>query len=182
MTVAVLLLLASYLGFFIAPAAAPARVALAFLCFLMVLNNLHSVLASLPPLPQNNYRIWMFDFLIGTICFNWLALAEYAAVHAGKAAAQAEAAKKANATGTSTEGSKLEQISLHSRYWQLRARLQRWAAGLAHLDEIFRWLFVAAYAVFAIIMAAIQGAYETTTCSLEDACPVGFDCVALTSA
>ena len=43
--VSVLLVAASSLGFYLPVSAAPARVALAFLCFLMVLNNLNAVLA-----------------------------------------------------------------------------------------------------------------------------------------
>jgi len=64
--VGVLLVLASWSGFFISPAAAPARVALAFLCFLMVLNNLNAVYRSLPQL-QSDDRVWLSDFLIGTM-------------------------------------------------------------------------------------------------------------------
>lgn len=64
--VAVLLVLASWSGFFISPAAAPARITLAFLCFLMVLNNLYAVYRSLPQL-QSDDRVWLSDFLIGTM-------------------------------------------------------------------------------------------------------------------
>ena len=64
--VGVLLVLASWSGFFISPAAAPARIALAFLCFLMVLNNLNAVYRSLPQL-QSDDRVWLSDFLIGTM-------------------------------------------------------------------------------------------------------------------
>ena len=60
---AMLLACASYSGFYVAPSAAPARIALAFLCFLMVLNNLNTLLARLPPLllphEGEHTRVWL---------------------------------------------------------------------------------------------------------------------------
>jgi hypothetical protein len=105
----ILLLVATYSGLWVSPTAAPARVTLAFLCFLMVLNNstchasracfashLHAVrdfdassrwmcavydtLRVLPPLLLSS-RVWLVDFLVGTTCFNFVLLLEYSAVN-----------------------------------------------------------------------------------------------------
>ena len=74
---------------------APARVALAFLCFLMVLNSLNAALARLPALatPAAGYRVWLSDFLVGTMIFNFVPLVEFAMVSYGLARV-VDAAKK----------------------------------------------------------------------------------------
>ena len=47
--VAFLFVFAAYTSFWISPAAAPARVGLGFLCFLLVLNNTNAVRVGRPP-------------------------------------------------------------------------------------------------------------------------------------
>lgn len=75
-------MVATYSGLFISPAAAPGRIALAFLCFLMVLNNLTSVMSQLPPLDSHT-NVWLIDFLLGTTIFNFILLVEYACLPLG---------------------------------------------------------------------------------------------------
>ncbi|EOD10764.1 hypothetical protein EMIHUDRAFT_124754, partial [Emiliania huxleyi CCMP1516] len=96
-TIVILLVIAAYCGFFIPVSAAPARVAIGFLSFLMalrklgvlalsgVLNQLFWAMGQMPPLldPSENYRVWMIDFLWGSMFFNWLTLIEYGLVHFG---------------------------------------------------------------------------------------------------
>jgi len=85
--ISVLLVLATYSGLFVSAAAAPGRIALAFLCFLMVLNNLNSTFGSLPSLPANGIwslglgKVWLIDFLFFTMLANFLLLLEYAVVN-----------------------------------------------------------------------------------------------------
>lgn len=78
----VLLLLSAYTGFFVSPAAAPARVALTFLCTLITLNNMNSVHLRLPAM-RSAERVWIADFLLFTSFFIFFALIEYALVNFG---------------------------------------------------------------------------------------------------
>jgi len=168
---AMLLVAASYSGFYVSPSAAPARIALAFLCFLMVLNNLNMLLSRLPPLllPESgNSRVWMSDFLFGTMIFNFVPLLEYAAVNYGISCA---AAKKASAPGVaaSKDG---EKVILRSEA-EGEAPRGRMGAGdlscLVHLDAIFRWLFPAGYFIFITVMFSINDVYGSgsTTCDFH---------------
>jgi hypothetical protein len=70
-----MLLVANYAGLYISPGAVPARISLAFLCFLMVLNNLAAVRTQLPPL-NTTTRCWLVDFLFTTACFNFSLIIE----------------------------------------------------------------------------------------------------------
>ena len=90
-----------------APAAAPARVTLAFLCFLMVLNNLNGLLGRLPPLltpdsQSGNKRVWMSDFLFGTMIFNFVPLIECALL--GVDSNRCHASRTAMAMGDGSSG------------------------------------------------------------------------------
>jgi hypothetical protein len=78
--VGVLLVFATYSGLFVSAAAAPGRIALAFLCFLMVLNNLNAVTSQMPDQAANS-RIFLIDFLVITMIFNFVLLIEYAVVN-----------------------------------------------------------------------------------------------------
>lgn len=219
-TVAVLLVAAAYCGFFIPAAAAPARVALAFLCFLMVLNNLNAVLARcvagepgvlkrlprrpcpspaesgpaltcaiaptnhrLPPLmqPSENYRVWMSDFMWGSMLFNWAALVQYALLCYGVEKQKAVAAKASGAvatprTSTASEAptspsqAKIRPAELPPDAWKAadpswQDRFDSGMAKLIHLDKVFRWLFPAAYCIFLIVMFSFSGGYETGSCA-----------------
>ena len=54
-------------------AAAPGRISLAFLCALIVVNNLNAVMRRLPEIVAKD-RVWLMDFLFGTTLFNFSAL------------------------------------------------------------------------------------------------------------
>ena len=82
MVTAVMLVLANYSGLFISAAAIPGRVALAFLSFLMVLNTINAAIQLLPP-PQVDKRIWLYDFLLGHLIFNFSLLMEFACLNFG---------------------------------------------------------------------------------------------------
>ena len=97
----IIFVVASYSGFFISPGAAPARVALAFLCTLMVLNNMNAIRGSLPPglsIYREERGSWLLAFMYGCFVFNVVAFLEYAVVNFGTSAAstlQAKELKKA---------------------------------------------------------------------------------------
>ena len=82
MVTAIMLVLANYSGLFISAAAIPGRVALAFLSFLMVLNTINHAISLLPP-PQIGKRIWLYDFLLGHLIFNFSLLMEFACLNFG---------------------------------------------------------------------------------------------------
>ena len=69
-SLACLIVLLSYLGSWINPAAAPARIALSIISILIVANNYQSVQRSLPSVA---YSVFMMDFLLGALVFNVLA-------------------------------------------------------------------------------------------------------------
>ncbi len=70
----------SYLGFWINPAAAPGRIALALL-MILIPYTLYGVLAS--RLPAVTYPVWLKDVLSEAIYFNIIAFVEYACVNFG---------------------------------------------------------------------------------------------------
>ena len=82
----------SYLGFWVNPAATPARVALGIISILTVVTNMHSLRKETPPLP---YNTWI-DLLVFTcLAFNLMAFIEQVAVNVGlkaQAAYDADAA------------------------------------------------------------------------------------------
>ena len=71
----------SYLGCWISPAAAPARVALGIITVLVVTGQLASVTAKLPPL---SYGVWLVDFQFGCLLFNIVSFVLYAVVNFGQ--------------------------------------------------------------------------------------------------
>merc|ERR1719440_482039 len=74
-----MLVLAAYTGFYIPPGVAPARVALGFLCFMMVLNNINATVNKFPPL-LSYQRVWMIDFMLALMVLNFTALMEFGVV------------------------------------------------------------------------------------------------------
>merc|ERR1719453_388810 len=74
-----LLVMAAYTGFYIPPGVAPARVALGFLCFMMVLNNINATVNKLPPMLAKD-RVWMIDFMLALMVLNFSALVEFGMV------------------------------------------------------------------------------------------------------
>tara|TARA_B100000768_G_scaffold157084_1_gene154962 strand:- start:220 stop:663 length:444 start_codon:yes stop_codon:yes gene_type:complete len=69
-SLACLIVLLSYLGSWIAPTAAPGRIALGIISILIVANNYQSVQRSLPKVA---YSVFMMDFLLGALVFNVVA-------------------------------------------------------------------------------------------------------------
>lgn len=145
-------------------------------------------LRRLPPLmdPSNNYRIWMSDFLWGSMVFNWVALAQYAALCYGLEKQKAVAAKKA-AVGVATavdapcspsrtrmttevqpaelsDASASRQTGPDARPGKWRERVDRGLVRLVHLDSLFRWLFPLTYLLFAVVMVSIADSYDFKAC------------------
>ena len=77
---AILFVVVSYCGFWIAPAAAPARVALALICLLTAHNHYTHTIKESPPV---TYSVWMWDFLFGCLIFETLTIIEYGFVNYG---------------------------------------------------------------------------------------------------
>lgn len=152
--VAVLLVVASYTGFWIPAAATPARVALAFLCFLMVLTNLHAVQQKLPPL-MLTHRVWLIDFLAGCSTFCFASLLEYGLVSAGladiakkKAAAEADEKSLLGANRRRLRHAFEGQSESES---EAEVRPEPWfnLSKLVKLDEICRCAFPLVFVIFA---------------------------------
>merc|ERR1712032_496269 len=141
--VSILLTAASYTGFFIAPAAAPARVALGFLTFLMVMNNVDAVLKEMPDRPSGKdggEQIWLLDFMVGTTIFNFFTLLEYGLVHHGLHVVAQKASPPPSEPPAATGRARASQVFglLRQRVW----------VQCAKLDGIMRRLFLIAYALF----------------------------------
>jgi len=77
---AVVLVIVSYLGFFIDPAVTPARVALGMLCLVVVMTNFVGVSNALPATRNST---WLTRFLLGSFMFNAVAMIEQIAVSYG---------------------------------------------------------------------------------------------------
>lgn len=75
---AILFVFISYCGYWIDPAAAPARIALAIICLLISLSNINSVRSKLPRI---SYSVWLSNYLEGCMYFNFLAVFSYTAVN-----------------------------------------------------------------------------------------------------
>ena len=111
MVPSVLFVVAQYSGFFIHYGAAPARVALGFLCTLMLLNNLNAVRQQLPAglsLMYEDRGSWMLAFMYGCMIFNILAFLEFPLVNYGQTAhaeiEKEEKEKKAKQVASSNSG------------------------------------------------------------------------------
>jgi len=79
----IMMVVASYSGFYISPQAAPGRITLAFLCTLIVINNMNAVYSRLPDM-QGQERVWLADFMLITSFFIFAALVEYGFVNFGQ--------------------------------------------------------------------------------------------------
>jgi hypothetical protein len=93
--IASVLVCLSYLGFFINPAATPARVALGIITILSVLSNWTALGRTLPPGAGST---WLSEYLLTSLFFNVAAFVEQVAVNFGRSAnewVQGEEAKQA---------------------------------------------------------------------------------------
>lgn len=77
---AILVTLMSYCGYWINPAAAPARVALSVICVLVTISHRGTVLARLP---RVSYALWVDSYLLMNLVFNIIAVFSYAIVNFG---------------------------------------------------------------------------------------------------
>ena len=170
---------ATYSGLFITHGAAPGRIALSFLCFLMVLNNLHAVHAKLPALSANE-SVWLIDFLIGTTIFNFSLLVEYAMVnyvddkkkfHAKKPAAHETASVTSSESGLGGRSAppagfmgrtrrRLSQIQDKAMAEASAAQRKILAGHRSNLDQFCWWAFPLSYGVFALIMISMWSSYD----------------------
>ena len=171
---ATLVVMMSYAGFYISPAAAPGRIALAVITVL-VLNNLsNSAKGQLPPFA---YNTWLTDFLFGSMLFNMWAFFSYASVNFGmQMAAQLkeielkrkQAAEKAAAEGVQMvdvnphEGSSAGLIITSMIGGKQSEVVVRQLAKLAKADHTMRWLFLLGYMIFLLAMVANIGNYVKT--------------------
>lgn len=80
---AIVTVMLSYLGFYIDPAATPARVALGMLCLLFNVNNFSAMLQALPPTAQPP---WLTRFVLNSFFFNLVAMVEQIVVSFGSSA------------------------------------------------------------------------------------------------
>ncbi|KAL1512370.1 hypothetical protein AB1Y20_005628 [Prymnesium parvum] len=153
--VGMLFVIASYTGFFISPGAAPARIALGFLCFLMVLNNLNAVRGKLPD-GLSISKSWLLLFLFYCMLFNFAALVEYGVVNfASSTHAKLEAVKKASATSDGDKAGVRQPIQvqpLELSHVKLSAdrRFDESVAKLKDLDLTCRWLFPLSFVTGAV--------------------------------
>jgi len=139
----------------------------------MVLNNLNALLARLPALamPTGQKRVWLTDFLAGTMVFNFVALAEYALVAHGMVVRakkkEAADAQKAKADATSEKGVAVEVAGADNAKHETLC-LHELRAALADLDHLFHWLFPLCYIIFCAIMFGIHDNYVSSDgCSLD---------------
>ncbi|EOD26351.1 hypothetical protein EMIHUDRAFT_205349 [Emiliania huxleyi CCMP1516] len=197
-TIVILLVIAAYCGFFIPVSAAPARVAIGFLSFLMALRKLGVLALSgvsavyhldsreqvlnqlfwamgqsltefstlcrpssrpvqMPPLldPSENYRVWMIDFLWGSMFFNWLTLIEYGLVHFGLECERRLAAGANAPPAGEHDAALVAQDKVGSRYQHVKLLWMRCATRFADLDNVCRWVYPPAYFIFCCVMYGV---------------------------
>lgn len=139
--------LISYCGYWIDPAAAPARVALAVICVLVVISNLMGILRNIPAV---SYSVWMTEYCVGCLFFNLVAVLTYAVVNFGMhhlARLKADFAKRSMELGE-------EATAERTPSWH-----ERQLAKLAKLDWHMRWIFPLAFITFNIYMFASIGSF-----------------------
>jgi hypothetical protein len=175
MLLAILTVLMAYSGFFIPPAAVPARVGLSVITTLVVSNLLASARNHLPPF---GYSTWLTDLMFVSFLFDLLAFLEVAAVcfgrtldeqHAKRAKIE-PAAIRVDLAATASNDSLVEHgkqeeffLSRPTRRFSKFTRdgLLGRLRAMKDLDVTMRWFFPAAYALFLIIMATQIGKYNT---------------------
>ena len=79
-TPSVIMVMLSYLGFYLDPAVTPARVALGMLCLLVVMTNFVGLYRILPPTVR---QPWLVRFMLGSFMFNVVAMVEQITVSFG---------------------------------------------------------------------------------------------------
>jgi hypothetical protein len=124
-SLACLIVLLSYLGSWIAPTAAPGRIALGIISILIVANNYQSVQRSLPKVA---YSVFMMDFLLGALVFNVVAFISYTVTNfAMLVDAEIEAVRKAGTAQDMDRDGVLDWSELRRAVLKLSTKL--FAAG-----------------------------------------------------
>lgn len=147
----IIFVLASYSGFFVSAAAAPARVALGFLCTLMVLNNMNAIRGDLPE-GLSFSDSWLLAFMYGCTIFNLLALFEYAAVNF-------YSSLKAKATAEDKNNVKVDLWGVppttQTRASSSSARIESIRGKISELDRTCRWFFPMAFFFYLVVMVVL---------------------------
>eukprot|EP00927_Polykrikos_kofoidii_P051720 TRINITY_DN45507_c0_g1_i1.p1 TRINITY_DN45507_c0_g1~~TRINITY_DN45507_c0_g1_i1.p1 ORF type:complete len:435 (+),score=38.37 TRINITY_DN45507_c0_g1_i1:81-1307(+) len=145
-----LIVCTSYFGLFISNQAAPARVALALVCMLVALHNYGRIAAAMPHV---SYRVWLKDFALGCLGFNWIVTISYSAVNFGLQ-------QKAKPTLSD------DPVGKQSRsQWcfQVVYSGQQRAPGchlLLKIEWFLRWLMPIAFLIFLITMLHSVDSYR----------------------
>ena len=166
----------SYAGFFISPAAVPARTALGLLCAIFIITN---KLGMTSHLPQVTYSIFLTDFLINSFFFCAAAFIEFALCHYGNTcAAWVKANPRPKVTPVSSTDDKEDATRAFESPREMKTKeeaapaaaaakpkggggmkgmydkaARRWVetcAHFVHLDVICRYVYPVAYLIFAI--------------------------------
>ncbi|KAK3238846.1 hypothetical protein CYMTET_51186 [Cymbomonas tetramitiformis] len=174
----ILFVVISYCGYFIDPAAAPARVALAVICVLISSASMNSIRAGLPRI---TYSVWLSDWLAGCMYFNLLAVFSYTVVNFSMQVLKGEAEKKAkneaaakelysphegfhgatdprvfvSADGSenSTPPQSLNAGAVLKNGWSaFKDKLVAFVPYMRKMDEELRWIFPIAFLIYALVM------------------------------
>ena len=179
MLLAIFFVLMSYTGFFIPPAAVPARVTLSIITVLVISGLLASARNHLPPF---GYSTWLTDFMFVSLMFVLLAFFEVGAVcfgrilddHEAKRARQIELAASQQHPDLSATGGRnksLVEQDKDEKFFLSRPTARRFcrctreglltkARAMKNLDVTMRWFFPFGYAIFLALMFSQIGHYK----------------------
>lgn len=120
----------------------------------------------MPPLldPSENYRVWMIDFLWGSMFFNWLTLIEYGLVHFGLECERRLAAGANAPPAGEHDAALVAQDKVGSRYQHVKLWWMRCATRFVDLDNVCRWVYPPAYFIFCCVMYGVVDVYESGSC------------------
>lgn len=155
MVPAFLFALLSYMGFWISPAAVPARAGLGVTCVLITVGLQGQVRAKLPIV---SYQMWLDDFLLGVLCFNVIAVATFAMENfATRGRAEAEKyQKKSESSESDLDGQGQTPPRMSS--WRHRMWI-RMLLVMCELDAIMRIVYPAAFLIFTICLSEAVSSY-----------------------
>lgn len=151
LTMSIIMVFISYMGFYIEASATPGRVAVALLSLLIVNNLRTAMLASLP----NGYQqCWLGEFMLGCFWFNVLAMVFFTLELIGIEAKAGKEAKAGNSAapediGVSTQAQAQVPNAIIAC---LHCAAPHWLARLSDLDRFLRIWFPIFYIVFVIAM------------------------------
>jgi hypothetical protein len=163
----ILFTIMSYSGYYINPAAAPARVTLAMIAVLATIAHRGSVLKLLPAV---SYLIWIDTYITINLGFDFIAVITYVAVnfgmqrHIAEEMAEHAARKKSDDRLGATDGGaaepgidKEDPDVAEEQHRSRRRRKTRYCklrlSDLRHADRVMRVLVPIAYAIANVLMA-----------------------------